>query len=503
MKNRPLAALLLPGVLAGCVSGAALEADVAAYQDPKAGFIPVFAGSAQATGKRTVWVQSQEEALELRREIKSLVVQKLVGADTAVQVALLNNKGLQAAYANIGIDAADVWQQMLPQNPTVSVGVLGIGAPEMLLFRAIEGMVTTNLQAMYTRERRVELARMKFEQTQLKAVEETLRLAADTRRAWIRAVSANEVVAYLNQGQAAADAASELAKKLGESGAMPKAAQAREHAFYAELTGQLAEARLNAKLAKEELARLMGLWGSELDFSLPNKLPQLPKSLRSGAAIEAEALRNRVDLKIALLELELAAKAFGLTNATRYLTDLELISGVEIEQEVETEYELNGGHLDERKERKLVMTPQLEFEFVIPIFDSGQARLRKAELAYLKAANLVAERAVNVRSEARSAYTSYRARHELARHYKSNVLPLRQSIEEESLLTYNGMITNTFELLADTQAKISTLLLSVSAKRDFWLADADLNAVIFGPGSGASAGSAAAPEMAESGGSPH
>ncbi len=311
------------------------------------------------------------------------------------------------------------------------------------------------------------------------------------------------MVAYLNQGQAAADAASELAKKLGESGAMPKAAQAREHAFYAELTGQLAEARLNAKLAKEELARLMGLWGSELDFSLPNKLPQLPKSLRSGAAIEAEALRNRVDLKIALLELELAAKAFGLTNATRYLTDLELISGVEIEQEVETEYELNGGHLDQREERKLVMTPQLEFEFVIPIFDSGQARLRKAELAYLKAANLVAERAVNVRSEARSAYTSYRARHELARHYKSNVLPLRQSIEEESLLTYNGMITNTFELLADTRAKISTLLLSVSAKRDFWLADADLNAVIFGPGSGASAGSAAAPEMAESGGSPH
>merc|ERR1711969_372376 len=124
-------------------------------------------------------------------------------------------------------------------------------------------MIATNLQAMMTRERRVDIAKTRFEQTQLKAVNETLRLAADTRRAWIRAVSAFEAVAYLQQGQVAADAASELAAELGRSGALAKAGQAREHAFYAELTGQLAEARLNAALAKEELTRLMGLWGSE------------------------------------------------------------------------------------------------------------------------------------------------------------------------------------------------------------------------------------------------
>ena len=150
-----------------------------------------------------------------------------------------------------------------------------------------------------------------------------------------------------------------------------------------------------------------------------------------------------------------------------------------------------------------MVTPQLEVEFAIPIYDTGKARLRKAELTYLRSANLLAEKAVNIRSETRSAFKNYRARHEIGRHYRRNVLPLREKIEDESLLTYNGMITNTFELLADTRAKISTLLMSVNAKRDFWLADADLNAAIYGPGFGGGGSSDTAPAMAEAGSSPH
>lgn len=491
LKQRTLLVCVSPLLLAGCVSTSELALQTAPYEDTKAGFQTVSAKSSAALGKRTAWAQTQDETRKLKHEVHGLIHKKTISADTAVQVALLNNKGLQAAYADIGINAADVWQQMLPENPKVSIGIFGIGAPELILFRALESMVATNLQAMMTRDRRVDIAKTRFEQTQLKAVDETLRLAADTRRAWIRAVSAFETVSYLKQGQIAADAASELAKKLGESGALPKAGQAREHAFYAELTGQLAEARLNAELAKEELTRLMGLWGSEVDYFVPDKLPQLPQKLKAGSAIEAEALKNRIDLQIARLELELAAKAFGLTEATRTVTDLELFSGVEAEQEVEDD------------SRKVVVTPQLEVEFAIPIYDTGKARLRKAELTYLRGANLLAAKAVNIRSEARSAFKNYRARHEIGRHYKRNVLPLREKIEEESLLTYNGMITNTFELLADTRAKINTLLMSVNAKRDFWLADADLNAAIYGPGFGGGGGGDAAPAMADAGGSPH
>lgn len=474
--------------LAGCVT----TKDGGEYAIVGAGFSTVSEKASAATGKQTVWVQNQQEAQALSERVHGMVHKKTIDADKAVQVALLNNKGLQAAYADIGMSAAEVWQQSLPENPKVSVGLLGIGAPGLGLLRTVEGMVASNILSAMTRERRVGLADTKFRQAQLKAAVETLKLAADTRRAWITTVSSFETVYYLDQGQAAADAASELAKKLGESGALPKAGQAREHAFYAELTGQKAQAKLAAQLAKEDLTRLMGLWGTEVDYYVPNKLPTLPAKLKAKELIEREALRERVDLQVAKLQLEATAKGYGLTEATRYLTDLEIISGAELEREREA---------DEPGVNTTVL-PQVELEFVIPVFDTGKARMRKAELAYMRDANLLAEKAVTIRSEARSAYTSYRSTHEIARHYRNSVLPLRVKIEEESLLTYNGMITNTFELLADTRAKIGTLLQSVNAKRDFWLAEANLNAAIYGGGA-SSGGAGGDVALADSGGGGH
>lgn len=130
--------------------------------------------------------------------------------------------------------------------------------------------------------------------------------------------------------------------------------------------------------------------------------------------------------------------------------------------------------------RKTSTTPQFEVAFDIPVFDSGMARKRASEITYMRAANQLAERAVNIRSEARSAYLDYTASHQIARHYRDAVLPLRRTIEEEGLLSYNGMITNTFELLADTQDRLNSNLMEASARRDFWLADANLVTAIYG-----------------------
>lgn len=479
--------VLSPALLAGCASGL----DIEQYSDPVAGFSTVSLETNNAIRQRPVWVQNQAQAEDLADRVHSLVHQKTINADQAVQVALLNNKGLQAAYAEVGITAAEVWQQTMLENPTVSIGVLGIAAPELGAYRAIEGMIANNILSLITRKGRVDLADIRFRQAQSKAVLETLRVAGETRKAWINAVSAFETVFYLNQAQVAADAASSLAKRLGESGALPKVGQAREHAFFSELTGQKAQARLAARMAKEELTRQMGLWGSEVDYYVPDQLPNLPRRLERRSGIETEALLQRVDLKVAKLELEAVAKSYGLVEATRYLTDLEVIGGFETEREVED------------GEVKTSTTPQLELEFVIPIFDSGQARLRKAELAYMRAANLLAEKAVNIRSEARSAYTAYGSTYDIAQHFRNSVLPLRVTIEEESLLTYNGMITNTFELLADTRAKIGTILQSVNAKRDFWTAEVNLSAALYGGGSSGGGGLGEMVAVADSGGGGH
>jgi outer membrane protein TolC len=348
------------------------------------------------------------------------------------------------------------------------LGLTGIGTPGLEAFKAVEGAIATNILALMTRDQNVAIADNAFRKAQLAAAEQTLRLAAETRRAWINAVASWETVVELGRAQAVADAASELAKKLGESGSMTKGGQAREQVFYAELAGQTAKARLDARLAKEELTRLMGLWGPDVDYQVPNRLPALPKRVMKRDFIESEALQRRVDLQMAKLDLEATAKSYKLTEATRYVSDLEILAGFS------TERTNDAGKVSSQT------TGKAELGFVIPIFDSGKAQMRKSELAYMRAANLLAEKAVNVRSQARSAYEAYRSSYDIARHYRDNVMPLRTAIDEESQLTYNGMITNTFELLADSRAKIDSSLLAANAKREFWLSDANLVPAIYG-----------------------
>lgn len=479
------AVLSMPVFLGGCVSAAQ-------YASRDAGFSNVSAKTSEATGKQTVWVQNRTEAQVTQARVKSLIAAgKPLDVETAVQVALLNNKGLQAAYADLGESAATAWQSTMLVNPSVGIGLTGIGTPGLRAYKAIEGVIATNILALATLKKNVEIADTGFRKAQLGAALNTLKLAADTRRAWINAVAASENVGQLAQAQTAADAASELARKLGESGALNKEGQAREQVFYAELTGQIAKTRLEARLAKEELTRLMGLWGADIEYSIPNRLPPLPKALAKRDMIEAEALQRRVDLQMAKLDLEATARSFKLTEATRYVTDLALRSGFETERE-----------RDEDGIKKQT-TGRAELEFVIPIFDSGQARMRESELAYMRAANLLAEKAVNIRSEARSVYQAYRSNYDIARHYRNSVVPLRTKIEEESLLTYNGMLTNTFELLADSREKVNSNLLAIDAKRDFWLAEAGLAPAIYGGGAAAAGGETEVAAASGGGGGGH
>jgi outer membrane protein TolC len=123
-----------------------------------------------------------------------------------------------------------------------------------------------------------------------------------------------------------------------------------------------------------------------------------------------------------------------------------------------------------------------DIEFQIPIFDSGEAKVREAEETYARALNRLAEKAVNVRSEVREAYAAYRGTYDIAQHYRKEILPLRQIISDESLLRYNGMLDDVSQLIIDARQKTTSGSAAIEAQRDFWLADADLQAALVGGG---------------------
>ncbi len=396
-------------------------------------------------------------------------------ADGAVQIALLNNRGLQAAYNELGIAEAVNVRQSLPPNPSVSISrVSGLVETE------IDRQIVSSILALATLPARSEIAAARFRQAQLAAALETLRSAAENRRAFYRAVGAQELVGLLVQANSAAATSAQLAKRLGETGAMNKLDQAREQAFHAEVTTQLDRARQHAATERERLIRSLGLSGKDLNFTLPKSLPALPRRARVLRAIEQQALARRIDLQIARIELETLAKSYGLTQATQFINVLDAGYADKITNNKETDEHIH--------DRGFTLT------FEVPIFDFGETRVREAEQTYMQAVNRLAEKAVNARSEAREAYTAYRSSYDIASRYRRDVLPLRKTISDEMMLRYGAMQIDVFSLLNDARQRIAASIADAEARRDFWIASVNLSAAIAGGGaSGAEAQSATMP----------
>ncbi|KRP98214.1 copper resistance protein [Bradyrhizobium yuanmingense] len=462
---------------------AALGLSGCAAFSPDSGMSAVSDLTSQAINKDVAFVRSAEGAAAVDARVRQLLSRTL-SVDAAVQIALLNNKGLQAAYNELALAETELVEQSLPANPVFAISrITGNGASE------IERQVVGDILALATLPFRSEIARERFRGAQLRAALATLRLASDVRRAYVRAVAANEMVGLLTDAKATAESTAQLALKLGETGSLNKLDQAREQVFYAETTADLATARQMAASARERLARLMGLWDDGLDFRLPNQLPPLPRRPLTLPTIEADAVAHRLDLQIARLELAALAKALNLTEATRFVTLLDIAGISRRTQDPE------GPPFRERG---------FDLQFQIPIFDGGEVRVRQAAETYNLAFNRLTERAANVRSEARDAYRVYRSTYDIAGHYQREIIPLRKIITEEMQLRFSSMQVDIFALLTEARQRLAALRGAIDARQRFFLAQADLQTAVNGGGLPAAVGdnptTVAAAAPAEGGG---
>lgn len=469
-KLGPAIAMLLSALLlSGCASFS-----------PDGGMVDV-ANLADATiHKQVVSIRTEADAQRASAAVQRLLGRSLT-VDTVVQVALLSHRGLQASYNELALAEADMVGESLPPNPTFSISrIAGNGALE------IERQVVGDILALATLPFRSEIARRRFQKAQLRAAEDTLRLAADVRRAYYRAVAANELVVLLTDAKSTAESTAQLAQKLGQTGALNKLDQAREQVFYAETTADLATLRQEAASSRECLIRLLGLWGEDLNILLPQQLPLLPR--RPLPRIEVDAVGHRIDLQIGRIELDALARSLDLTEASRFVTLLD-IAGID------------------RKTRDPDTAPFRErgfdVQFQIPIFDGGEVRVRQAAETYNRAFNLLTEKAVNVRSEARDAFAVYRSTYDIALHYQREVLPLRKIISDEMQLRFGSMQIDVFALLTEARQRIAAFRAAIDAKRNFWLAQSELLTAVNGGGRADSQPETRIPTTAQAGGSGH
>jgi outer membrane protein TolC len=461
--------------LTAILSGAMLLGGCASF-GPDGGFAAVEQTARDRLGKDVRWARAAADQDAIGQRVAELLAKPLA-ADDAVQLALLNNRGLQASFFELGIAEAEVVQAGRLPNPGFTFSRLQRGS-EVELERGVHFSLA-RLIALPLLGR---VAANRFEQARQMAALSMLSLAADTRKAWVNAVAAEESVRYTRKVMQAAEASAELARRMAQVGNFSPLQRTREQGFYADAALNLARASQAQRATRERLTRLLGLWGAQAAFSLPERLPDLPGTAQELPDIERLAMAQRLDVQAARLAAEQTAQNLGLSKATRFINVLELGA-------------VRNGSNEAPTQRGW------EIGLELPLFDWGGARVARAESIYMQAVNRAAETAINARSEVREAYGNYRSAHDIARHHRDEIVPLRQRIADENVLRYNGMLIGVFELLADARAQIVSVNNHIDALRDFWLAQADLDMALVGrPGLPALAGSAAA---ADAGGAAH
>lgn len=442
---RPQLALLALAVLAlsGCASFS-----------PDGGLDAVSQLTQQRTGQ-AVKLSKRAPSSEESSRVRALLATPLT-PDSAVQIALMTNAGLKAAFEDLGVSEADLVQAGRLRNPGISfTHVSGGGDTE------VDRSVTLDVAGILMIPLRRGIEKNRFEQAKLETAMKAAQLAADTRRSFFSAVAAQQTAQFMEQVAASAEASAELARRMAKVGNWSKLDQSREQVFYAETVAQQARAQQNVISTREQLTRLLGLAGDQLAFTLPDRLPDLPKEARVLPDAETQAMSQRLDVQVARRNVDAMASSLGLTRATGFINVLD------------------AGYADKRT-TGLPVQRGYTISLEVPIFDWGSARTAKAEALYMGAVQRTADAAVRARSEVREAYASYRTSYDLARHYRDEIVPLRKQISDEMLLRYNGMLASTFELLADSRDQMASVTAAIEAQRDFWIADTALQSAMTG-----------------------
>jgi len=330
-------------------------------------------------------------------ELQNSLAGKVIGVDA---------QPLEVARPAVNSQATVAAMLAGPLSANAAVRIALLNNPELQIVLGSESRAVTDLASMDAPAKR--LARQAI-----------TTLSARTFKAWVNATASEYNAVLLREAKATAQTADALARRMVQVGNMNRLTQARYQLALSDAALALVRGEQEAFVARERLTLLLGLWGDQIQYTLPPKLPALPEAAQDTPQVESLAVLARADL----------ANERTLWHVKQRNAVVNSVDGT---------WDAMG---DAAKVRALATT---------------------------------------VRSQARMAYFHYRSAFDIAQHLQTEVLPLRKFINDELLLRYNGMLTSVFDVLADSQTQTQTQQAAVNAQRDFWLAHADLQAVLAG-----------------------
>jgi cobalt-zinc-cadmium efflux system outer membrane protein len=434
-----------------CIALLLVGATGCASVNLSAGFPAVSATVEERTAAKIAYNARLEPDEETTGRLRSLLQRKLT-ADDVAQVALVNNRDLQAMYSDLGVAQADLVQAGLLKNPVLDASVLfhlGPVRPDIQL-----GVVFGLLEALYIPLRKRVVA-AQFEEAKLRVTGGVLDFVLEVRHAFY-AHQANEQLLDLRKTVAQALVASfEASRRLHQAGNITDLDLTRDRAAMERSRLALRSAEVNVRQSRERLNSLMGLFGSDTEWAIEERLPDVAPEPVRAAEVERDAIARSIDLGHAKQRIATVGERLGYDRATALIPSTEI--GASAEKESDEPWGIGPS----------VSVP-------IPIFDQGQARIARASAELRRAQHEYHAIAVRIRATSRALVERVRGAGDRALYYRDIVLPLHERIVSEAQLQYNAMQVGIFDLLRDRQEQIEAAVEYVEILREYWMARADL-----------------------------
>lgn len=411
------------------------------------------------TGGNLSLVQTDEQRRAMASKASEILKEPL-NQPAAVELMLTHSPQFQTVLAENWAQAAQAVQMGRIHNPVFAFERLRI-KDELELGR----LLSFGLLDLLSFPARQGIARTQIDRVQLQLTSSVVEQVTQIRQAWVDAVAAHQAHTYAQQVFESAQTSAELARRMQEVGNFTRLQRARQQSFYADAALNLAATRHKATVSREALVRMLGLSSEQAaQLKLPERLPDLPEVPKAPSEV-AKRGEDRLDVRMAKQGFDASTKSQGLGNVASFL-DIE--AGVRYD----TVFENDTGERNNKK--------GYEIELALPIFDWGGMKRDAMNANTLAAANRLESTLRNAQSTLRESYSAYRTTYDIARHYRDEILPLKQTIADENLLRYNGMFIRVFELLADSRDQVNTVVQAINAQADFWRADAALQATVVG-----------------------
>lgn len=391
-------------------------------------------------------------------DVARLLAQPL-NVDSALQIALLNNRDLRAELRDLGIARGALVQASLLPNPEFEAEVrfpadshdhsphwglgLGFDITRALLVPKAMGVAEAELEAARYRVAGAVLdmsyrVRLAFHEVQ--AMQQLLELQQITLRAFT--------------------ASYETARALHEAGNVRALDVFTEQAAYEQARLTVTEVETDLHDARERLNVLLGLFGTGTQWQIAERMPDPPASSPELEGLEARVIERSLELAEARAQLTAQARRVGLSEAAGWIPDL------------------NVGVVAEKEDGIWDIGPAISG--TLPLFDRQQGRALSFESEFWALRERYVATAVTLRAAVRAGRNRLRSAEERARHYRNVVLPLRERVVAETVLQYNAMQIGVFELLQARRDQVAAASGYIDTLRQYWQARAAFSQLVSG-----------------------